>query len=130
MVGGTIAGHRRSEHVWNLCHLPGLRRKVLCVGTLSLTVLLSADRPTTSLVAIFPGTFDPGRPARIPCNLLLLPKGILSSILPASPRLRGKRRRQRSVPRRDSFSVHSAKPPSLVPLPCVGISRRPLVGRN
>ncbi len=85
MVGRACSGLRHSEHIRNLRHLSCLRRKVLCVGTLPLPVLLSADRPEIITGGGFSSTIDSGWPARIPRDLLLLPKGLLSSILPASP---------------------------------------------
>src|SRR5260370_570218 len=115
-------------------NLPGtkisVRFHLADVVRLSRPLRLRMSPADSSVVAVFPGHFDPRRAAAVPRNLLLLSKGILSGVLPSSPGLCGKRRRQGDVPRRDSLSLHSAKPSSLVSLSCIGVSLLPLVGRH
>ena len=100
------------------------------MGALPLSVLFSTDRPEAPLVAVFSGASSSGRPTRIPGDLLLLSKGVLSRVFFGPAGLRSKRKGQPTVPRRDFLSVHSSKSPSLVSLHRLCISRLPVAGCN
>src|ERR1700680_1882305 len=78
------------------------------MGTVSLAVLLAANRRTSSLVEAFAGTADSWRPARFPGDLLLLPQGVLSCVLPGPAGLRGDRV-EAELQRRNEISIYSAE---------------------
>src|SRR5690242_5013419 len=96
------------------------------MGPVSLSLLFSAHRPATSLVAVFARVAYSRRPARLSRHLLLLPKGSLSSLFARSACLCCCRALETQVQGRDGFPPHSSKSSPLFLLHCRRIYPVPL----
>src|SRR5439155_17020833 len=72
---------------------------------------------------------DSPPPGALPCDVLLLPQGLLAVLLSRPARLRGRRAARRPLPGRDGLSARPPEPPPLsllhhVPLPPLPVERR------
>src|SRR5437660_11582951 len=100
------------------------------MGTVPLALLFTAHRSGTPLVEIFSRAFDPRRAPRFSRYLLLLSQSLLPRFLLGSPCLRRWRIPSAQLSRRDRFSVHPAKCPSLLFLSGRSFHRLPLARRD
>src|SRR5437773_2296634 len=115
VVGRDPAGRPSARRLRRVRHAAGIRGGVLRMGTVPVALLLSADRPAASLVALLARPPDPRRAPGLPRHLLLLPQGLLPRLLSRSAGLRRRRNAQPGISRRDGLSLHPPEPPPLLP---------------
>src|SRR5215475_7726129 len=122
LVGGDSAGGGGARRIRRLRDGPSLRRQAVFLWPVPFAVLFPADRSRPPLVAALAGAPDPGRPARLPSHLLLLPQGVLPRLFPRSSGLRGGRGRQAQLQGRDGLSLPPAERPPLLSVPRGAVS--------
>src|SRR6185295_10871986 len=77
LVDRSRAGYHFAGWFRRLRHAARLRRQILRMGTVSLSILFSSDRPEPLVVATLSGAPDSGFSAGLPHHLLLLPQSLL-----------------------------------------------------